>query len=157
MLAEEKLIQTGDDVVVVPARRAWPEYNDIHAYVCQAERWFQPVKYLAFYYSGQIQQLVPKILETYDSVEFKLGCEKGQMGKVIDSLIQSQQREEGERYKVILLSAPDDPQTQKLNAPVGNDMVSYSGRNTAFTQNQRYVSLNRLKSVQTTSELIVKK
>lgn len=157
MLVEENLIGSANDVVVIPARIAWSEYQDTHAYVCQAGRVFQPVKYLAFYSSGQIQPVVPRILEIYDSVEFRRGYHKERLGQIVNALIESRQREEGERYKVILLSPPDDPKTQRLAAPIINDLTSDSGRITAFTQNQRYVSLARLKTVQTTSELAAKK
>ncbi len=34
MLAEEELLANANDVVIVAARKAWPEYNELHAYVC---------------------------------------------------------------------------------------------------------------------------
>ncbi len=115
------------------------------------------VKQIAcFSKSNKIHNLVPKILEIHDSVEFKQGNEKGNLGKVIDSLIESGLRKEGESYKVILLSAPDDPQTKQLEASIENDLTSENGRRTAFTQNQRYVSLELLKKAKKASELIMK-
>ena len=41
MLMTEKLIGGAVDVVVVPARHAWPEYEKYSAYICQADRSFQ--------------------------------------------------------------------------------------------------------------------
>ena len=41
MLAGEELVSLANDVVVVPARHAWPEYREFHAYVCQPKRPFQ--------------------------------------------------------------------------------------------------------------------
>lgn len=154
MLTEKKLIRSENNVVVIPARKAWFEYLETNAYVCQAERVFQPVKYLAFYESGQIHEIVPEILETFDSIVFERGRHKGKLGEVVDIFIESYQREEGERYKLILLSAPNDPKTQNLSVPIVNDLRSESGRISAFTQNQRYVSLDRLKKSRTTSEII---
>jgi hypothetical protein len=154
MLIEKNLIGSVNDIVVIPARKAWSEYNETNAYVCQAERVFQPVKYLAFYESSQIHPIVPKILEIHDSIVFERSIHKGRLGEVVNSFIESRRREEGGIHKVILLSAPDDPQTQRLNAPIVNDLTSESGRKTAFTQNQRYVSLDRLKKARTTSELV---
>ena len=55
MLAEEELISAANDVVVVPARNAWPEYREFHAYVCQPKRPFQGVRRMAFYTAGAIQ------------------------------------------------------------------------------------------------------
>ena len=43
MLMAENLVGGANDVVVVPARHAWPEYEKYHAYVCQPDRPFQPV------------------------------------------------------------------------------------------------------------------
>jgi len=63
-------------------------------------------------------------------------------------------RDEGERYGIILLSPPDEPDTVLLNAPIVNDMVARSGKTTAWTQRFRYVSLARLASgVTRTSEI----
>ncbi|MDP1560525.1 MAG: hypothetical protein Q8M16_03925 [Pirellulaceae bacterium] len=35
MLAEEGLLANPNDVVIVAAPNAWPEYNELHAYICQ--------------------------------------------------------------------------------------------------------------------------
>ena len=43
MLEAEGLLANPNDVVVVAARSAWDEYNEIHAYVCQPKRSFQQV------------------------------------------------------------------------------------------------------------------
>jgi hypothetical protein len=154
MLVEKNLIGLVNDVVVIPARKAWSEYNETNAYICQAERVFQPVKYLAFYESSQIHRIVPRILEIHDSIVFERGIHKGRLDEVVNSFIESRRREEGGRHKVILLSAPDDSQTQRLDEPIVNDLTSENGRKTAFTQNQRYVSLDRLKKARKTSELV---
>ena len=73
MLMDEELIASSTDVVVVAARRAWPEYNELHAYICQPKRSFQQVKRVAFYSDGQIYPLVPLILKSEDEVEMKKG------------------------------------------------------------------------------------
>ncbi|WP_342318706.1 hypothetical protein [Corynebacterium mayonis] len=48
------------DTVIVPAQKAWPLYQSIPAYVCQAGRYFQDVQYVAFYADRAIQ---PEVLE----------------------------------------------------------------------------------------------
>ena len=69
-------------------------------------------------------------------------------------LLDDESRDEGTSYKVMMLTAPDDPKTIHLDGPVVNDLESDSGRPTAFTQNQRYVSLERLKKAKGTSGLV---
>ena len=154
MLMAENLIGSANDVVVVPARNAWPEYQNYHAYICQPDRPFQMVSRIAFYSFGQIYPLVPKILESHDHVEFVPGKHKGKMRALIDAVMGEGRRKEGTAYKVMFLSAPDSPDTLTLDAPVPNNLTSKTGRTTAFTQNQRYVSLERLKVAKTTSDLV---
>jgi hypothetical protein len=157
MLVEEKLIGPATDVVVVPARHAWPEYNRFSAYVCQPKRGFQPVKRIAFYSSGQIHPLVPLILEMHESVLFEAGRHKGALGRLVDSMLGDPsltRKQAGQRYKVMLLTAPDDSRTLRLKKPIANDLVSKGGWVSAFTQNQRYVPLQRLQAATRTSELI---
>ena len=48
MLADENLLANAYDVAIVAARSAWPEYNEIHAYVCQPNRPFQQVTRVGF-------------------------------------------------------------------------------------------------------------
>jgi hypothetical protein len=106
MLAAEEILGSENDVVVVAARFAWPEYNQIHAYVCQANRPFQQVSRVAFYSKGQIHPLVPKILESYDDVVMVAGEYPGTLGALVERLIREQRREEGGRYKILMLSGP---------------------------------------------------
>jgi hypothetical protein len=55
---------------------------------------------------------------------------------------------------VLLLSAPDAPQTVKLDGPIENDTESQTGQRIAFTQNQRYVKLDAIRKAKKTSELV---
>jgi hypothetical protein len=58
-------------------------------------------------------------------------------------------------HKVVFLSSPDSPETIRLPQPVVNDYVDKKGAVTAFVQNQRYVSLAKLRSgPKKTSELV---
>jgi hypothetical protein len=153
MLAEEGLVGSSKDVLVVPARRAWPQYEKAYAYVCQPNRPFQPVKRIAFYNSGKIEPLVPAILESRPAVRFERGLHDGWLGELVVRMLDMGFKEEGESYKVFRLSKPDEPNTLKLAHPIENDLTSESGRPVAFTQNQRYVSLEKLKKAKFTSEL----
>jgi hypothetical protein len=153
MLMAEGLIVSATDVVVVAARNAWPEYNELHAYVCQPNRPFQHVDRLGFYSKGQVYPLVPKILESRDEVTMTKGVYDGVLGSLVTRLIDEKRRTEGESFKVLILSAPDSPDTLKLPRPIRNDMRSEAGKVTAFTMGQRYVSSEALMKAKTTSDL----
>lgn len=154
MLAAEGVLASDNDVVVVAARDAWPEYNQIHAYVCQPNRPFQQVSRVAFYSKGQIYPRVPRILERHDDVVMVAGEYPGMLGELVERLIKEQRREEGGRYKILMLSAPDSPETLRLPGPVLNNLKSKSGKPTAFTMGQRYVASERLLVAKTTSDLV---
>lgn len=154
MLMAEGLVSSANDVVVVPARHAWPEYRQYHVYVCQPDRPFQPVTRMAFYAHGHIHPLIPMILETHDHVEFVPGKHKGRLGELIAIFLNGGQRKLDTAYKVVFLSAPDSPETLNLGRTIPNTLKSQSGKTTAFTQNQRYVSSERLKVAKTTSDLV---
>lgn len=154
MLMAEELVGSDTDVVVVAARSAWPEYNEIHAYVCQPNRPFQQVSRVAFYSKGQVYPLVPKILSSYQDIEMKNGVYEGELGKLVARILDEKRRTEGESFKVLLLSSPDSPDTLKLSAPILNDAKSKTGKPTAFTMSQRYVSSTSLLTAKQTSELV---
>jgi len=153
MCEAENLLASPNEVVIVAARSAWPEYNDFHAYVCQPNRPFQQVSRLGFYSKGVIYPLVPKILEVHDDVPMAVRKFKGTLGQLVDCLVSGSLRKEDERFKVILLSSPDSPNTLKLAAPIPNNQRSKSGKPTAFTMGQRYVSSQQLVAAKLTSDL----
>jgi hypothetical protein len=156
MFAREDLVGNANDVVVVPARGAWPEYKRHSAYICQPDRSFQNVSRIAFYTDGKICTHVPLILESHEHVEWGKGLHDGRLGKLVDTVCDDtlNQRKDGLAYKVMILSAPNSPETVQLDEPVVNDLVSKNGRTTAFTQNQRYVSLDLLKQAKKTSDVV---
>ncbi len=153
MLEAEGLLANPNDTVVVAARSAWQEYNDIHAYVCQPNRSFQQVSRVGFYSKGVIYPLVPKILATHEDVEMHRDAYDGDLGRLVNRLLDDERREEGRRFKVIFLSDPDSADTLKLPAPIPNDKRSKTGKPTAFTMGQRYVSSDALLDARTTSDL----
>ncbi|WP_197440446.1 hypothetical protein [Polystyrenella longa] len=153
MLEAENLLGSPFDVVVVAARNAWPEYREIHAYVCQAGRSIQQVDRIGFYYGGAIQPILPKILGVYDNVKMGRNLHKGDLGILVNRLVDEKRRLEGEHFKVYLLSAPEDKKTMILNREIQNDKQSSTGKPTAFTMGQRYVLSERLKEAEKTSQL----
>ncbi len=149
----EHLLASPNDVVVVAARNAWPEYQKLHAYVCQPNRPFQQVTRMGFYCKNVIYPLVPRIIAVQDDVEMVSGKYTGAIGKLVDTLVSNSLRLHDERYKVFLLSPPDSPDTLKLTSPIPNDKKGKLGKRTAFTMGQRYVSSGQLMSAKTTSDL----
>lgn len=153
MLAEEKLLANPNDVVIVAARSAWPEYKELHAYVCQPNRPFQQVTRLGFYSKGSIYPLVPKIIATHDEIEMVKNRYDGELGLLVSRLLKEEKRPENGMFKVLMLSAPDSPDTLRLDRPIPNDKLSKTGKTTAFTMGQRYVASERLIQAKTTSDL----
>ena len=147
-----------NDIVVVPARHAWPEYLRCHAYICQPDRSFKTVTHIAFYTGGEIKPVVPRIREVYEHVEFASGAYSGSLGKLVDALLDdpASLKETGIAYKIMVLSPPEDRTTLTLDRPVTNDLRSKSGRLVAYTQNQRYVSWQQLRTANTTADLVRK-
>lgn len=154
MFATEGLLATDNDVVVVAARNAWPEYNRFHAYICQPNRPFQQVSRMAFYSHGQVHPLVPRILETHDDVHMASGQMTGPLGALVQRLLDEELRNAEEHYKVLLLSAPDSPDTLRLPGPIPNNLTTQNGKTIAYTQGQRYVASARLLSAHVTSDLV---
>ena len=153
MLEAEGLLANPCDTVIVAARSAWREYNELSAYACQPFRPFRNVSRLGFYSKGVIYELVPRILDSYEDVEMRRGKYKGALGKLVNRLLDGARRKEGDRFKVMLLSAPDSDDTLKLSAAITNDKKSKTGKPTAFTMEQRYVTSEALLAAQTTSDL----
>ncbi len=161
LLAEKNLIGSSKEILVIPARNAWPIYQQVHAYICQPERSFQPVKYIAFYEKNTIHPIVPKILEQpHERILFEENRHDGLLGVVVSKAIEKSDHVNWPYYKyrsleckVFVLSAPDAPETIKLDQAIANNLER-NGQRIAFTQNQRYLSLDRLKKAKTTSDLV---
>jgi hypothetical protein len=143
-----------DDVVVVAARVACPEYLAHTVYVCQPNRAFRDgLTHMGFYAEGAIQREVPRILHRADPVPFTTSeianrragsSEDVSVAQAIETLLSIGARTEGSEYGVFILSAPDDAATVKLESPIANDTAAKSGRAWAWTMGQRYTSLARL-------------
>jgi hypothetical protein len=140
-----------DEVVVVAARNAYPEYLRRSVYVCQPNRSFRDgLTRMGFYANGAIQRPLPRIRYREDLVTFTRqeaaarrsgSAVDRQIGEVIELLLADGPREEGKQYEVFLLAGPEDPDTPRLDRPIINDTVSKSGRPIAWTRGQRYVCL----------------
>jgi len=148
LLVDDGLVDN-DDVVVVAARFAYPEYLAVSAYVCQATRTFRDgLTHLGFYAEGAIQSYVPRIRHREDLVTFsheeanarKAGSDiDRRVGEVIEAFLTKGSREDGKQYQVFVLSPPDDSDTIRRAQSIVNDTVAESGRPWAWTMGQRYV------------------
>ena len=114
MLTDEQLLGFTKDTVNVAARRAWADYHTVPAYICQADRSFQLVSYLGFYVDGQIPPVIPRILERHDHVRLH-DRHQGRLAAVIEALRGAERPRDADEYQVFILSAPDDPQTVRLD------------------------------------------
>jgi hypothetical protein len=164
LLREDGLLDF-DDVVVVAARNAYPEYLEQASYVCQPGRGFREgLSYLGFYTKGAIQPEVPRILHREDAVPFSTeeaerrrngGPTDQRIAELIDELVSNGSRQPSESYQMFLLSPAEDAETLNLDGPVINDTLASSGRPWAWTLQQRYVSSSQLTSpgVRRTSDL----
>lgn len=145
-----------NDVVVVAARKAWPEYLKYSAYICQPGRSFrQGIERFGFYTEKAIQPLIPVILARFDNLEFaeRSIAQLRSAGTATDAkvadLIQKKLGPEpaarGLTLQVFLLSGPDQDVTLRLAQPILHN------RPTAWTQNQRYTRLALLEQGPTTT------
>jgi len=55
-------------VLVVAARKAWPEYQKHGLYFCQANQSFKPVDHLALYTDSEVKTAVPSVTEAIESI-----------------------------------------------------------------------------------------
>jgi hypothetical protein len=69
-IKEEGLI-IEEQVLVIPARFAYPDYEKYGAYLCQENRSFRPASHLAFYRQKKIENQIPKIVKRYPSICLK--------------------------------------------------------------------------------------
>ena len=150
------LLATPEDVVIVPAGRAYPSYRNFSLYVCQPGRTFRPgLRYLGFYTSKAIQPEVAAILDHRDHVPISRSSASElaksdepsdrSFAEAIRHIIDETGNENGEA-QVFLLSDPEDERTILLPGP-----IRHEGRG-AWTQNQRYVSSELLRSRPATTD-----
>jgi hypothetical protein len=160
----EGLLST-DDVVVVAARHAYPEYLATSVYICQHDRTFRPdVERMGFYTKGAIQREVPRIRGWLLDVEFspqrlaELWDSESEVDRetaeVAERSLRDGTRAPGVRYAIYVLSPSDDPETLKLEQPVEN-ASRHNGRAVAWVRFQRYTRSQALLHAKTTDELIV--
>jgi hypothetical protein len=154
-----------DRVLVVPARRAWDEFEEYGLYFCQPGRSFRPSAYLAFYRDNRIEPKVPRITGSIDQIDlteegvedaYERGdlttSQRDELDSVVAQLANDESERYGQREKVVFL---DEDRGFELDEPVENDKTAEdSDTRVAFVYGQRYVSAESLReSPEKTSEL----
>ena len=154
---ESEGLLTVDDTIVVAARTAYPEYIGMSAYVCQPNRPIRGVSHFGFYTGKRIKPEIAKVHGRCTEVRFvpeearrfaaKRGLVDKRVGEVIRWRLKRRPDQLGEAFDVYILSAPTHPDTVVLDAP-----IEHTARG-AWTQGQRYTSVERLKEAKTTADL----
>ncbi len=153
-----------DRVVVVAAKFALDEYLKYSAYICLPHRSFRECIRMAFYTKNAINRHIPKILGKVEAIsrdEIETRTDLSDIDREkLHTLVKKMDIERSEEWsqeqlKIIFLTTPDSLDTLILPHDIINNSQAKSGQGTAYTQQQRYVSLARLeKGPKTTSELV---
>ena len=160
------------DTVVVAANVAWDIYQHCGIYVCRVGRYFRDVDRLAFYESQSIRRQFPKIVHRFDEVEWTTAEAERRAGspapldQKLGRAMQKALSDEGtelaqgwdsDSYQVFLLTSSRQMQQGNDGHRVRPTDIPHlrTGRGSAFTQGQRYVSLHRLLSASSTDDVVV--
>lgn len=167
------------DTVVVAGKVAWDVYSSgIPVYVCRPGRYFREVEHLAFYENQSVRAQVPAIRHVFaevawnpeqadiycawDADDAPVNAMYHALGKAMRKAFtpDGERVSEGwglEAYKVFLLTPfrPEDRGADGHRVLPADVPHATHGRGSAFTQQQRYVSLHRLLSAKTTQDLVV--
>jgi len=54
--------------LIVPAKAAWPDYNNLQGYFCQPDRSFKRVAHIGFYHHNKIEPVFPRVLGVIDNI-----------------------------------------------------------------------------------------
>src|SRR5258706_1399374 len=161
---QNKIRNAAYRVVVVAARSALDEFINCYAYICQPNRTFQQSVRMAFYTKNKIDHHIPKILGQVEAISGNeietrtdlSDTDRARLRTLLNKMKPSRSEEWSKRqFKIVFLSPHNSSDTLILPDDIVNNLTSASGKGTAFTQGQRYVSLSRLeKGPKNTSELV---
>jgi hypothetical protein len=148
--------------VIVPAKSAWPFYQQHGAYICQPDRYFRQVSHVGFYAEGAIQAEVPKVLERIDFVDWspeeigrRMSSGSDRDRRIADIIKHSRALEwTGDEYQLFLLTRPDEEGYRDghvtLDSALTNQRV---GRGSAWVRRQRYAGVDALRSARLLTDL----
>ena len=156
------------DVVIVAAAYAYPAWQNYGIYVCQPSRPFRAsVTHFGFYADAEVKPELAEVL--YDAGDWNwteqalrdLETQHGDRGAELAARMHVVLADEEDRWgtanRIYLLSRPDDERTIRLERSIPNDLQNEDGRRYAYTQGQRYTTIDDLvrvaKAAQGTSAL----
>jgi hypothetical protein len=142
-----------NDVVIVAARNAYPEFQRFaigahSAYLFQQNMKFPDADFLAFYAGRGVQPFIAKIVEWHENVDL-FGQNSGEIGELVKQCLASR-FPHARMNNVIILSGTSDAQTIDLGKMIPNNLAY------PFVRWRRYMSLNKLRdpTVKATSDLL---
>ena len=166
MLREDGLlISSADKVMVVSARIAWPIYKEFNVYTHAPYKRFHPANHIAFYTNMRIQEFVPRVISTIESIHIlkqkEIDLLNGEQKELAQALHEKITRRgfEGHSefatpHKFIFLTGPENDETVKLPAPIVCDKISKNGRAVPLMYGgQRYVTVESVQNARLTSKL----
>ena len=161
------------DTVVVAAGEAWELYQQKPFYVCRVGRYFRNVSHMAFYENKKIHRQVPHIIEripdvewdntTADELQSSSDRNMRKVGRFIKDSLSPQGQQDfgkwavpGDHWQVFILTPYGESPTRDDGHMLLKSDIPHnaSGRGSAFTQGQRYVSRHRLGTAQSTADLV---
>jgi hypothetical protein len=150
--------QRASDVVIVAAAYAYPAWQRYGVYVCQASRPFRAsVTHFGFYADGEVKPELAEVL--FDAGDWQwteqaladLESQHGEEGAELARRMRVMLADENDRWNQVnrtyLLSSPDDERTIHLPTSIANDLTNEDGRRYAYTQGQRYSTIDDLRRV----------
>lgn len=140
--------QTDNNVAIVAGVWGEPVAEKYGFYLCQKNRHFEKVEYIAFYHHNKICsvfQITGKIEESKRLDD--LSASNSSVKKYLQEMEPNANL--NERRKFIPLRKVAD-----VCLDIENDSCTENGKRVAFTQKQRYTTLEKLKKAKKTSELV---
>lgn len=141
--------QADNNVAIVAGSWGEPVAEKYGFYLCQKNRYFEKVEYIAFYHNNAIRS-VYRISGKIE--ESKKLSDLAGMHPNVNQYIQDGMEpgvNMNERRKFIPLQ-----KVEGLELNIVNDSCTENGKRVAFTQKQRYTTLDKLKNAKKTSELV---
>ena len=148
--------------VIVPAKHAWPFYQEHGVYICRPGRYFKNVSHLGFYAEQAIQPEVPKILKRIDDVTWT----PEEIGRLMDTHLDEDAKLAeiikagrdshwtGQKQQVFFLTRPDEEGRGQGHLTLSSELKNLrAGRGSAWVRRQRYAPIAALENATTLAEL----
>jgi len=148
--------------VVVPAKDAWPLYQQYGAYICKPGRFFRQVSHIGFYANSAVQRELPKILEriesviwTHEEIHRRMIAGSDRDRKIAEIIKQSRLLTwTGNEYQLFLLTQHGAEGEARGHVTLDTELRRQrTGRGSAWVRRQRYVAVSALQSAKSLGDL----